>query len=172
MLTVVLVMVICFNAQAGEKDTDVRFTLGSTAFGSVGCDMPEDSTLYKVDIGVNLRHPLPHDFFWDLEGYIPILYNDKANDSATAFGAGIRARTGYNIVGDLRVFIGGGFFTLVVNNDEIDSLAQSALYGSLEGGFEYKRFIIGVDHGSSPFHDSEQGDSGFNTIYFGYTHHF
>jgi hypothetical protein len=172
-------LLVCFVVLAmvsvvygGEKETDVRFTLGTTAFGSVGCDLPEDSTIYKFDIGVNLRHPLPNNFFWDLEGYIPVIYNDKPTDSATAFGAGARIRGGYNIIGDLRVFIGGGFFTLIVNNDQIDGLAQSALYGSLEGGLEYKSFTIGIDHGSSPFHDSAQGDSGFNTLYVGYQYHF
>jgi len=167
-----IIMCIVETVKASEQETDVRFTLGTTQFGSVGCDLEESSEIYKFDAGVSRRRQLAYNFFWDLEGYIPVLYNDNTSESVVSFGAGARIRGGYNLIGDLRVFIGGGFFTLLINNDEICGLAQSALYGSLEGGLEYKKFTIGVDHGSSPFHDSEQGDSGFNTIYVGFTHNF
>lgn len=167
-----IMLLLCFNVCAGEAETDVRFALGTTAIGTVGCDTPEGSELYKADIGVNYRKDLGDHFYWDREGYIPIIYSDTPDESAVAFGAGFRIRGGYKIFDEWKIFLGAGVFTLITNNDKVQNLGESPLYGSLEGGVEYKNFTIGIDHGSSPFHDADDGDEGFNNFYVAYQIHF
>lgn len=172
MLTLAMVILVSFNVYAGEADTDVRFAFGTTAIGTIGCDTQPGEELYKLDIGVNLRKDLGEHFYWDREAYAPIIYSDGSDESAVAFGFGFRIRGGYKIFDDWKIFLGAGFFTLLANNDSMVNLAESPLYGSLEGGIEYKNFTIGIDHGSSPFHDADDGDEGFNNFFVSYRVHF
>jgi hypothetical protein len=156
------ILVLFVSSAAMSAELDYRFTGGITSDLAPGAAMPAGSTLYKMDVGINLRSRWWMDLFWDREAYLTGIYNE-GNWSG---GLGVRLRSGYHITDNWRIFIGGGVLTLIDGGD-IDNLGHSILYGSIEGGLEYKSLTIGFNHVSSPFHDGSDGDRGFNDLYFG-----
>lgn len=139
---------------------DYRITGGTYHDAVVGAKMYTD--LYKLDFGLNVEVEYSENFYWEREYYLTGIHNE-GNISG---GGGFRLRGGYNITEDFRVFLGAGLLVLIDGGD-IENLAVSPLYGSLEGGIEYKEFIFGIDHVSSPFHGGDEGDSGINLFYIG-----
>jgi hypothetical protein len=141
---------------------DYRITGG--AAGSIVPGAAISSDLYKIDIGYNVRTKyIYEEVFWDREIYLTSMYNENN----IAGGGGFRLRGGYCFTEDFRIFLGAGLATYA-GGGNIENLASTWLYGTLEGGIEYKQFILGVDHASSPFHDSADDDLGINLIYFGF----
>lgn len=156
---------ILFTSVVYAKD-NIRITAETTAAFTPGCKI-ENSSIYKIDVGTNLTKPIWKDLYWDREAYLTAIYNDKKNDNALTGGGGFRLRTGYSFTDNLNIFIGSGL-VILFDGGCIDGLAQTFIYGTIEGGIEYKRVVVGFNHMSSPFHDSSDGDSGFNTIYVGW----
>lgn len=168
-IIILMVLLVMFFSEAHADYTDgkilikerYRITGGIYHDAVIGADMYTD--LYKLDFGINAQYDfLFSDFYWEREFYATALLNE----GNFAGGGGFRLRGGCELTRNLRMFIGTGLLFLVDGGD-IENLAVSPLYGSLEIGIEYKNFVFGIDHASSPFHGGEDGDSGINLFYLG-----
>ena len=161
-----IILIVSVNCWAGDLTVRQSYTVPFAP----GCAMVDDSVIYKIDYGYQVRSELGNKFYWDYENYITILFNEREHfDNDFTFGNGYRLRIGYHIINDLNLFVGAGILELY-DGQKMDGLANGRWgYGTLEGGIEYKkRLYLGFGHISDPFSHASEGDYGVNTIYLNY----
>jgi hypothetical protein len=177
--SIVLLLLVVKAHAAGEwRPNDfskLRVTVGMTHDAALGAEMPSGYTLYKADVGHAITHYFDFEgmyegFYYDRELYLTALFQE-GNQDEFAGGLGYRLRGGYAFTENWRLYLGAGLAVLPGAGD-IQNLAHSVLYGTLEGGVEYRGIKLGLNHISSPFHGGDDGDSGTNDFYFGFAFNF
>lgn len=83
-------------------------------------------------------------------------------NESTEMGITYNAYTRYHFNENIHFSIGGGP-SHIVDGGNFDKLADSWIYGNIRGKFVIHKWMIGLDHYSSPIDD----DGGINLIIFG-----
>lgn len=165
LLIMLIVLILSFPITTGAESENINMSLGATTDMLPFAEMPHDSSIYKMDMGYNFRDDIWKALYWDREAYLSMMYNDKegGGHGDLAGGTGIRLRSGISFTDNLRIFLGAGLL-LLINGDDLDNLADSWLFGTMEGGIEYRKIFVCVGHISVPHKDHSDGDTSVNTI--------
>lgn len=92
-----------------------------------------------------------------------------ASSDAVRPGAGFQSRGRMRLFYGLSIFLGGGF-AVIPDGGDLDKLAHSWLYGTIDFGLTWPNSTwwlpdeAAVRHISSPFHHAVDGDSGLNFL--------
>lgn len=145
-------MAVLILAQMGICGDTYHVELGTT--GQLhGSGYDGDGNLYQLNIGREFDHDWIHS---------ELYATGVLADSDLHPGVGWKLRKYHR-----GFFVEGGFLGLLDGGDII-GLADAYFYCTAGVGYRYKNFTVRLGHISSPLHGGPDGDSGINTLFFGW----